>query len=47
MLFLLFIQHIKATNYRQFGFFLDYCKNLNPVHWLDFAEDAAVISGQD
>ena len=42
-----FIQHIKAPNYRQFGFLLDYCKNLNPVHWFQFADDAAVISGQE
>ena len=42
-----FIQHIKALNYRQFGFLLDYCKNLNPVHWFQFADDTAVISGQE
>ena len=41
-----FIQHIKAPNYRQFGFLLDHCKSLNPVHWFQFADDAVVISGQ-
>ena len=42
-----FIQHIKAPNYRQFYFLLDYCKNVNPVHWFQFADDAAGISGQE
>ncbi|CAB4008395.1 Hypothetical predicted protein [Paramuricea clavata] len=39
-----FIQHIKADKYRQFGFITNF---LNPVHWFQFADDAAVISGQD
>ena len=37
-----FIQHIKAEKYRQFGF---WCKLLNPIHWFQFADDAAVVSG--
>ena len=39
-----FIQHIKTDKYRQFGFITNL---LNPVHWFQFADDAAVISGQD
>ncbi|CAB4002828.1 Hypothetical predicted protein [Paramuricea clavata] len=39
-----FIQHIKAEKYRQFGFSF---KLLNPIHWLQFADDAAVITGQE
>ena len=39
-----FLQHIKSEKYRQFGFSL---KFLNPIHWLQFADDAAVISGQE
>ena len=39
-----FIQHIKSEKYRQFGFS---CKFLNPLHWFQFADDAAVISGQE
>ena len=42
-----FIQHIKAPNYHQIGFLLVYCKNLTPVHWFQFADKAAVISGQE
>ena len=45
--FNIFIQHIKAPNYLEFGFLLDCCKNLNPVHWFQFVDDAAVISGQE
>ncbi len=44
MCFNTFIQHIKTDKYRQFGFST---KLLNPVHWFQFADDAAVISGQD
>ena len=39
-----FLQHIKSEKYRQFGFSLRF---LNPIHWFQFADDAAVISGQE
>lgn len=39
-----FLQHIKSEKYRQFGFSL---KLLNPIHWFQFANDAAVMSGQE
>ena len=39
-----FLQHIKSEKYRKFGFSL---KFLNPIHWFQFADDAAVISGQE
>ena len=39
-----FIQHIKSEKYQQFGFFY---KLLNPIHWFQFADDAAVITGQE
>ena len=42
-----FLQHIKAPEYRQCGFLIDCCKSLSPSHWFQFAEDAAVISGQE
>ena len=42
-----FIQHIKAPEYRQFGFLIDCYKSLSPIHWFQFADDAAVISGQE
>jgi len=42
MCFNTFIQHIKAPKYRQFGFSI---KSLNPIHWFQFADDAAVVSG--
>ena len=44
MCFNTFIQHIKAEKYRQFGFS---CKLLNPIHWFQFADDAAVITSQE
>ena len=44
MCFNTFIQHIKCDKYRQFGFSF---KLLNPVHWFQFADDAAVISSQE
>jgi hypothetical protein len=44
MCFNTFIQHIKAEKYRQFGFSFQF---LNPVHWFQFADDAAVISSQE
>ena len=43
MCFNTFIQHIKTDKYRQFGFIT---KFLNPIHWLQFADDAAVITYQ-
>ena len=39
-----FIQHIKSEKYQQFGFSY---KLLNPIHWFQFADDAAVITGQE
>ena len=39
-----FLQHIKSEKYRQFGFSLRF---LNPIHWFQSADDAAVISGQE
>jgi len=39
-----FLQHIKSEKYRQFGFSLRF---LNPIHWFQFADEAAVISGQE
>ncbi|CAB4013493.1 Hypothetical predicted protein, partial [Paramuricea clavata] len=44
MCFNTFIQHVKAEKYRQFGFSF---KLLNPIHWFQFADDAAVITGQE
>ena len=44
MCFNTFIQHIKSDKYRQFGFSF---KLLNPIHWFQFADDAAVISSQE
>ena len=44
MCFNTFTQHIKADKYRQFGFPF---KLLNPIHWFQFADDAAVISSQE
>ena len=43
MCFNTFIQHIKTDKYRQFGFMT---KFLNPIHWLQFADDVAVITSQ-
>ena len=44
MCFNTFIQHIKAEKYSQFGFSF---KMLNPIHWFQFADDAAVITSQE
>jgi hypothetical protein len=44
MCFNTFIQHIEAEKYRQFGFSF---KLLNPIHWFQFADDAAVITSQE
>ena len=43
MCFITFIQHIKAEKHRQFGFS---CKLLNPIHWFQFGDNAAVITTQ-
>ena len=42
-----FIQHIKSQKYRQLGFWntIENGITLNPLHWFQFADDAAVISG--
>ena len=47
-----FIQHIKSDEYRQCGFFNESVVNgtllsLRPIHWFQFADDAAVVSGQE
>jgi len=48
MCFNTFIQHIKAEKYQQFGFSLRQLGLfLNPIHWFQFADDAAVVSGQE
>ena len=39
-----FVEHIKPDNYGQFGFPSTF---LNPLHWFQFADDAAVITGQE
>ena len=44
MYFNTFIRHIKVDKYRQFGFTLNF---LNPIQWFQFADDAAVITGQE
>ena len=44
MCFNTLIQHINADKYRQFGFSF---KMLNPLHWFQFADDAAVTTGQE
>ena len=47
MTFNTFIQHIKSHKYRQLGFWntIENGITLNPLHWFQFADDAAVISG--
>ena len=44
-----FIQHRKAEKYKQFGFSCNTSADtfFIPVHWFQFANDAAVISGQE
>ena len=46
MTFNTFIQHIKSQKYRQLGFWniIENGITLNPLHWFQFADDAAVIS---
>ena len=49
MSFNTFIQHIKTEKYTQLGFWKlkENGTPLNPIHWFQFADDAAVISGQE
>jgi len=47
-----FIQHIKSDENHQCGFFNKNVINgtllsLQPIHWFQFANDAAVVSGQE
>ena len=39
-----FLQHIKSEKYQQLGFSY---KLLNPIHWFQYADDAAVITSQE
>ena len=49
MCFNTFIQYIKAEKFRQFGYSNNNDSGLSfrPVHWFQFADDAAVITGQE
>ena len=49
MCFNTFIQHIKEDHYNQCGFHIknNYASSLRPVHWFQFADDAAVVTGQE
>ena len=49
MSFNTFIQHIKSEKYSQLGFwkFNKYGIPCNPIHWFQFADDAAVNSSQE
>ena len=49
MSFNTFIQHIKSEKYRQLGFWKLSQIGIpcNPIHWFQFADDAAVISSQE
>ena len=49
MAFNTFIQHIKSEKYRQLGFskLSEIGIPCNPIHWFQFADDAAVISSQE
>ena len=44
MCFNTFAQHIEVEKYQQFGFSF---KLMNPAHWFQFADDAAVITAQE
>ena len=44
MCFNTFIEHIKTEKYRQFFFLL---QTVTSVHWFQFADDVAVITGQE
>ena len=49
MSFNTFIQHIKSEKYSQLGFWKFNKSGIpcNPIHWFQFADDAAVISSQE
>ena len=49
MSFNTFIQHIKSESYTQLGFWKFNKSGIpcNPIHWFQFADDAAVISSQE
>ena len=49
MCFNTFIQHIKDGKFCQFGYSNNNDSGLSfkPVHWFQFADDAAVITGQE
>ena len=49
MAFNTFVQHIKSEKYRQLGFWKlsEIGIPCNPIHWFQFADDAAVISSQE
>ena len=49
MAFNTFIQHIKSEKYGQLGFLKlsEIGFPCNPIHWFQFADDAAVISSQE
>ena len=49
MSFNTFIQHIKSEKYCQLGFWKFNKSGIpcNPIHWFQFADDAAVISSQE
>jgi hypothetical protein len=49
MSFSTFIQHIKSEQYRQLGLWKSSENRipLNPIHWFQFADDAAFVSGQE
>ena len=46
VIIIIIVQCIKAEKFKQLGFSGHDCKNhlFNPIHWLQFADDAAVIS---
>ena len=49
MIFNTFIQHIKSEKFRQLGFWkvIENGMRLNPTYWFQFADDAAVVTGQE
>ena len=49
MCFNTFIQHIKSEKFCQLGFCLKSVHGLSftPTHWLEFADDAAIVSGRE
>ena len=44
-----FIHHIKEDHYNQCGFHINnnYVSSLRPIHWFQFADDAAVVTRQE